>query len=478
VKSTAPGHIRAMETQARTPYVPTSFDEALDSEGKLREAYAELLPALAELDLEPIHQRIRQHLKDREVYFRSSEGAEEFFLDPVPRLVTQTEWELIESGLRQRARALNAFVIDAYSGQEIVREGKIPARVIETAEYFEPEMVGVEMPERPAAVIGFDVVRTREGGFAVLEDNCRTPSGLAFTTAAREAIDSFLPLDPPGEILDPTDLFELLARALRQAAPDGVGDGDPSIGLLTDGPENSGWFDHQELAERLGIPLVLEDRFEVRNARAYLRTEEGERRELQVIYRRTDDEGLRHPDGTPTWLHEALLEPVRHGNLNVVSALGAGVADDKLSHAYVEQMIRFYLGEDPILPGLRSYDLAIPQVCEEVLDRIEEMVVKPRAQLGGEGIVIAADEDTGELDTTAAQVLEHPEDFVAQQKEMLSTHPTYREGSLQPRHVDLRAFALGDEIAPTGLTRVALNEGSLIVNSSQGGGGKDTWILG
>jgi uncharacterized circularly permuted ATP-grasp superfamily protein len=464
-----------METQARTLYVPTSFDEALDSEGEPREAYAELLPALAELDLGPISERIRRLLADRGVAFRSAEGSEELYFDPVPRLITAPEWELIERGLRQRARAINAFIIDAYSGQEIVREGMVPARLIETAEYFEPEMVWVELPERPAAVIGFDVVRTREGGFAVLEDNCRTPSGLAFTLAAREVIDSFLPVDLPGERRDPDELVELLAWTLRDSAPGG--DGDPSIGLLTDGPENSGWFDHQELAERLGIPLVLEDRLEVSRGRAYVRTEEGERRELQVLYRRTDDEGLRHPDGTPTWLHEALLEPVRRGNLSVVSALGAGVADDKLSHAYVETWIRFYLGEDPILPGLRSYDLAIPQVCEEVLDRIDEMVMKPRAQLGGEGIVIADDEDTGGLKDVASEVNACPEDFVAQEKVMLSTHPTFRDGSLRPRHVDLRAFALGDEIAPTGLTRVALDEGSLIVNSSQGGGGKDTWIL-
>jgi uncharacterized circularly permuted ATP-grasp superfamily protein len=168
---------------------------------------------------------------------------------------------------------------------------------------------------------------------------------------------------------------------------------------------------------------------------------------------------------------------VRKGNFRLVCSFGTGVADDKLSHAYVEDMIRFYLGEEPIIPSLRSYDLCVPEVCEEVLDRIDEMVVKPRALLGGEGIVIAADEDTGEIKDTATAVRDAPEDFVAQEKVMLSTHPTYREGKLRPRHVDLRIFSLGEEVSPAGLSRVALEEGSLIVNSSQGGGAKDTWIL-
>ena len=464
-----------METAARTLYVPDSYDEAVDSQGEFRPAYAELIPQLEGLDLESIHQRMQEWLLERGVVFRSSEGADEFFLDVVPRVITATDWDLLDRGLRQRARALNAFVIDAHSGQSIVREGVVPARVIETAEYFEPEMVGVEMPPWPAAMIGFDVVRTEKGGFAVLEDNARTPSGLAFMIGAREALERFVPLDPPAGRIDPTTLVEPLGRALRAAAPDGID--EPSIGLLTDGEENSGFFDHSELSGRLEIPLIHKEHLESDGKRVYHRDEDGERHELHVLYRRTDDEGLRDSDGNPTWLHEMLLEPVRHGNFRLVCSFGTGVADDKLSHAYVEDMIRFYLGEEPILPSLRSYDLTVPEVREEVLDRIDEMVVKPRALLGGEGIVIAADEDTGELKDTATAVTESPEDFVAQEKEMLSTHPTYREGKLRPRHVDLRIFSLGEEVSPAALSRVALDEGSLIVNSSQGGGAKDTWIL-
>jgi uncharacterized circularly permuted ATP-grasp superfamily protein len=455
-------------------YVPDNYDEALDERGEPRPAYAEVIPALLEHDLEPISERIGEFFDRQGVKFESEEGSLEFHVDPVPRILTAEEWDLLERGLRQRTDAINLFIRDAYSGQRIIREGRIPARVIETAEYFEPEMVGVELPERPAAVIGFDVVRDEQGEFAVLEDNCRTPSGMAYMLAARNAIDTFVPLTPPSERRDTLLLIEALGRALRAAAP--RGDGDPAIALLTDGPENSGWFDHQELAARLGVPLVTGGDLESREGRLYA-TVGDKVGEVQVLYRRTDDEGLRNPDGSPTWLSELLLDPIRRGNLSLVTSFGTGVADDKLSHVYVEEMIRFYLDAEPILPSLRSYDLSIDAVREEVIDRIEEMVVKPRALLGGKGVVIADSEDERDVDERIREVRERPEDFIAQEKVMLSTHPTYRDGALRPRHVDLRIFALGEEIPPAALSRVALEEGSLIVNSSQGGGAKDTWVL-
>jgi uncharacterized circularly permuted ATP-grasp superfamily protein len=456
-------------------YVPEAYDEALDREGNPRPAYEEIIPALREADLEPICERIGEFFDRQEVRFESSKGGLEFHVDPVPRILTAEEWSLLERGLRQRADALNAFIHDAYHEQRIVREGRIPARVIETAEYFEPEMVGVDLPERPAAVIGFDVVRDADGGFVVLEDNARTPSGMAYMLAARAAIDAFVPLTPPAERRDTSQLLDKLDDALRAAAPPGID--DPSIGLLTDGPENSGWFDHQELAGRLGIPLVTEGDLEVRNSRVFATIGEEPPREMHVLYRRTDDEGLRDPDGNPTWLSELLLEPIRRGNVSLVCAFGTGVADDKLSHAYVEEMIRFYLDAEPIIPSLRSYDLTVDAVREEVLDQIDQMVVKPRALLGGEGVVIAEDEPDDDVDRTVKQVREKPEDFIAQRKVMLSTHPTFCDGALVPRHVDLRIFALGEAVAPAALSRVALEEGSLIVNSSQGGGAKDTWVL-
>ena len=452
------------------------YDEAFDESGEPRPAYAEVIPALREAKLGPIAERIAGFFDEHGVQFESAEGSMEFHVDPVPRILTAEEWGLLERGLRQRADALNAFIRDAYTEQRIVREGRVPARLIETAEYFEPEMVGVELPERPAAVIGFDVIRDERGEFAVLEDNCRTPSGMAYMLAARAAVDAFVPLTPPGERRDAMLLVEQLGDALRAAAPAGAGK-EPSVGLLTDGPENSGWFDHQELAARLGVPLVTGGDLELRGDRLFARIGDRPPRELDVLYRRTDDEGLRDPDGNPTWLSELLLGPIRSGNLALVTAFGTGVADDKLSHAYVEEMIRFYLDAEPTLPSLRSYDLTIDAVREEVLDRIEEMVVKPRALLGGEGIVIADHEGKTDVEETVNQVRERPEDFIAQEKVMLSTHPTFSDGKLQPRHVDLRIFALGDQVPPAALTRVALEEGSLIVNSSQGGGAKDTWVL-
>lgn len=466
----------AIEPLDRPLYVPEGYDEALDESGRPRAAYAEVIPALREAKLGPIEQRISEHFDRHGVEFESSEGSLEFHVDPVPRILTAAEWDLLERGLRQRADALNAFIRDAYSEQRIVREGRIPARVIETAEYFEPEMVGVELPERPAAVIGFDVVRDEDGEFAVLEDNCRTPSGMAYMLAARQAIDAFVPLTPPGERRDALLLIEALDRALRAAAPPAAGS-EPAVALLTDGPMNSGWFDHQELSARLGIPLVTGGDLELKGGCVYATIGDEPERKLDVIYRRTDDEGLRDPDGEPTWLSELLLEPISRVNVSLVTSFGTGVADDKLSHAYVEEMIRFYLDAEPILPSLRSYDLTVDAVREEVLDRVEEMVLKPRALLGGEGVVIADGEQGGDLDETVKQVRERPEDFTAQRKVTLSTHPTYRDGALVPRHVDLRIFALGEAVPPAALSRVALDEGSLIVNSSQGGGAKDTWVL-
>jgi uncharacterized circularly permuted ATP-grasp superfamily protein len=473
--SAPPRAARADDRGYEPPYIPEAFDEALDAHGRPRPGYEDVIPALLDAELDPISDRIAEFFDRQGVEFASSEGSLEFHVDPVPRILTAAEWDLLERGLRQRADAINAFIRDVYSEQRIVREGRVPARVVETAEYFEPEMVGIELPERPASVIGFDVVRDADGEFAVLEDNCRTPSGMAYMLAARAAIDAYVPLTPPGERRDALLLIEELGNALRAAAPGGGG--DPSIALLTDGPENSGWFDHQELAARLGVPLVTGGDLEVRNGRVYATVGDEPPREIQVLYRRTDDEGLRDGDGDPTWLSELLLDPIRHGNLALVTSFGTGVADDKLSHAYVEEMIRFYLDAEPILPSLRSYDLAVEAVREEVLDRLEEMVVKPRALLGGEGIVIASQEDRGDLDETVAQVRERPEDFVAQRRVTLSTHPTHSDGALRPRHVDLRIFALGDSVPPAALSRVALEEGSLIVNSSQGGGAKDTWVL-
>jgi uncharacterized circularly permuted ATP-grasp superfamily protein len=459
-------------TKARTPYVPEHFDEAVDPDGEPRGVYAELLPALEALDLAGAKSEIKAHLKLHGIDFKGDEGPEDFLLDLVPRVLDRDQWAELEAGLRQRARALNAFIRDAYFEQRIVREGIVPARVIETAENLEPEMMGVEVIGPYAPVIGFDVVRT-DKGFRILEDNGMNPSGIAYAIAARAAIDTFLPLQAPGERRDIAYAVELLRRVLEAAAPGG----DPEPGaLISDGEESSAWYEHVELSERLGLKLLRPDDLEVRDGRLYGTPAGGRPVELRVLYLRDDIAQLRDKNGDPTWRY-ALLEPVRRGNLSTVSAFGCGVGDDKLAHAYSEEMIRFYLGEEPIIPIIPTYDLADPEARDQVFERIEEMVVKPRAELGGRGVVIGRQSTAEEREEVMKAARETPENFIAQETITLSTHPTWAGGGLEPRHIDLRAYAYGDEIAPGGLTRVALERGSLLVNSTQGGGVKDTWVF-
>ena len=454
-------------------YRPTTFDEAVAPSGEPRPAYDELLPAVLDSDLPGIRERIREHCREHEIDFRSKEGSDEFRLDPVPRLITAEEWEELEAGLKQRARALNAFVSDVYGERRIVSEGVVPERVIETAERFEPDMLGIEVRGLNTPVIGFDVVRGDDGRFMVLEENMSTPSGLAYALAARAAMDAFAGLTPPAERRDTAVAVDLLAEAIRAAAPDG--EGDPAAAVLTDGESNSAWFEHRELSSRLGIPLVHCEDVVVRNGHVYEERTGEEPRRFDVLYRRTDDEGLRDERGRPTWNAEVLLDPLRRGTIAIVSPFGASVGDDKLTQVYVEAMVRFYLGEEPLLPSVPSYDLSDPEIREEVLSRLDEMVVKPRAESGGRGVMV--EPDGREARQVEAEVRERPEDFIAQETVRLSTHPTLCGGGLEPRHIDLRAFAIAGEVAPGGLTRVALERGSLIVNSSRNGGGKDTWVL-
>jgi uncharacterized circularly permuted ATP-grasp superfamily protein len=461
-------------TRARTPYTPEHFDEAIDSDGEPRSVYAELLPALEELDLGEVESEIKAHLKLQGIDFKGDEGPEDFLLDLVPRVLDRDQWEELEAGLRQRARALNAFVRDAYFEQRIVREGVVPARVIETSENLEPEMVGVEIPGTPAPVFGFDVVRGVDGRFRILEDNCMNPSGIAYTLAARAAIDTFVPLQPPGERRDIAHAVDLLGQVLAAASPDG--DPDVPIALISEGDENSAWYEHQALAERLGIPVVDPETLEVRDGRLFGTPAGGRPEELRVIYLRDNVAKLRDENGDPTWQHD-LLEPVRRGNLGTVSGFGSGIGEDKLTHVYSEELIRFYLGEEPILRIVPSYDLADPEAREQAFEQIEEMVVKPRAELGGRGVVIGKQSTAEQREQVKRAARETPEDFIAQETVELSTHPTFCGGRLEPRHIDLRAFAYGDQIVPGGLTRVALERGSLLVNSTQGGGAKDTWVL-
>jgi uncharacterized circularly permuted ATP-grasp superfamily protein len=460
--------------QGEPPYIPDAHDEALDPAGAPRPAYVDVLAELADADLARISETVQANLRDHRVVFGGSEGDRPFHVDAVPRVLEASEWNGLAFGMLQRARALNRFIADVYGDQEIVRAGRVPARVIETADHFEPELLGIRAPGGHAPVIGFDLVRGADGRFGVLEENLRTPSGLSYSSAAREAVDAAMPFVVPAGRREVGPSYESLAQAIRDAAPDGSG--DPSAALLSDGPFNSAWFEHRRLSERLGIPIVTADELSVRGDRLYV-TSSSPHREVQVVYRRTDEDRFTDERGNPTWIAELLLAPLRAGNLAVVNAPGAGVGDDKLTHAYVGEMIRFYLGQEPMLPAVRTFDIGDPDVREEVIARLDEMVVKPRSGHGGTGVVICRQAPREDLERVERMIRQSPQSFVAQETITLSSHPTIFHGELEPRHVDLRAFSIAGDVAPGALTRVALKQGSLIVNSSREGGGKDTWVL-
>jgi len=457
-------------------YEPGSFfDEALEPDGLPRPHYAGLMDALRDVDLSNVAARVRDDLRARGVSFGGSQGSRLFAVDPVPRLLHAGEWDLLERGVVQRATALNAFIADAYDERTIVAAGIVSAQTIESADHFEPWMLGVQVPGGHAPVAGLDVVRGGSGELVALEDNVRTPSGITYAEAARNAVDRALPFAPPEGRLGLGRSFELLAEALRRAAPGG--DGDPSIALLTDGPANSAWYEHRLLGRLLRIPLVTRRDLHLRGGRLHAVLPGSRSREIQVLYRRTDEDRLRDERGRATWLADGLLEPVRKGRLTVVNAFGAGVADDKAIHPHVDEMVRFYLGEDPLLPSVPSFDLSDRRSLEEVLDRLEELVVKPRTGHGGRGVVVVGHASPALRSKITQALRAEPREWIAQETVRLSRHPTVVGAHLEPRHVDLRAFAIGPGAAPAPLTRVALEAGSLIVNTSQNGGGKDTWVL-
>jgi uncharacterized circularly permuted ATP-grasp superfamily protein len=457
---------------------PAFHDEAFESPGTPRAGYDELLPALLDLDLDQLAASVTGTVDGLGVSFGSGSSAQTFHVDPVPRVFTGNEWSLVERGLVQRVKALQAFTADVYGTRSIVRAGVVPERAIETSLYFEPWMIGVDVPAWTyVPVAGMDLVRGADGKLAVLEDNLRTPSGITYASAARSAIDEHLPAIDGRLSLEPA--FDHLGEALRAAAP--AGDGDPFVVLLSDGPANSAWYEHRVLAERLGVPLVTPD--ELYPSRGRLRAiVDRHSRDVDVVYRRTDEDRLRDEHGRATWVGEVLLDPVRTGRMACVNAFGSGVSDDKLVHAYVEAMVPFYLGEEPLLRSVPTYDLAVPSVREGILARIDEVVVKPRAGHGGYGIVIGPHARAEDLESAARRVAGDPDAWVAQETVMLSTHPTVEAGGLVPRHVDLRAFTIGAgddvRVAAGGLTRFGRDAGALVVNSSQNGGGKDTWVLG
>ncbi len=450
------------------------YDEAVDPAGHPRPGYEEVFGALQGRDPAELSGRVLAAMKRMGATFSTAD----FPVCPIPRLIPAAEWALLERGLAQRAQALNAFIADVYGDRDIVSAGVISSQVVASADHYEPAMAGVFCPGGHAPVIGFDLVRGADGSLRVLEDNLRTPSGLAYSAAVRRAVETQFPLTAQRRVpLDPT--FAPLRDALIEAAG---GVENPRIALLSDGPSNSAWWEHRTLARRLGISLVTPERLRLRQGRLCTVLPSGQLRELDVVYRRTDEDRLRDEHGRPTWLAEMLLEPLQRGVLGLVNAPGTGVADDKLVHAYVEDMIRFYLSQEPLIESVKTFDLTRSDVLTKVLGRLSAMVVKPRTGHGGHGVFIGPLATAEQRASVASAVRAAPQRYVAQETVRLSRLPTVIDHGVEPRHIDLRVFSLGSgrriTVLPAALTRVALRSGSMIVNSSQGGGAKDTWIIG
>lgn len=416
--------------------------------------------------------------------YSDREGVEKIFpFDIIPRVISSEEWSVIETGIKQRLKALNIFLKDIYHQQFIIKDGIIPLKLIYSCPLFLREMMYVDVPfDIYSHIAGIDLVRDADGSFYVLEDNLRTPSGVSYMLENRSMTVRIFPdLIPKNNVRSVIEypsflLKNLLGLANRQTS-------NPTVVLLTPGVYNSAYFEHTTLARLMGIELVEGRDLVVENHHVYMKTTAGLKK-VDVIYRRVDDDFMDplvfRPDsilGVP-----GIYWAYRKGNVAIVNAMGNGVADDKAVYAYVPEMIRYYLNEEPILKNVPTYALDVPENRSMVFANMDKMVIKKNNESGGYGMLIGNKASEEEMETYKKAILEDPRSFIAQPIINLSTSPCYIDGKMQPRRVDLRPFALygpdGISIVPGGLTRVALKEGSLVVNSSQGGGSKDTWVLG
>ncbi|HEX3335293.1 MAG TPA: circularly permuted type 2 ATP-grasp protein [Jatrophihabitans sp.] len=411
-------------------------------------------------------------------------GGEErpFPLDIVPRVIDDESWQLIERGVRQRVATLEAFLADVYGNCRVVADGVVPRTVITTSKHFHRAAHGIEPPNGVRVhVSGIDLIRGEDGGFRVLEDNVRVPSGVSYVLANRAAMRQQW-AEVLGRVrLRPVSHYpQRLLAALRAAAPAGVA--DPCVVVLTPGVYNSAYFEHAWLARAMGVELVEGRDLLCSGGVVRMRDTSGERR-VDVIYRRVDDEYLDPVQfrADSTLGCPGLLIAARAGNVTVANAVGNGVADDKLIYTYLPDLVRYYLNEEPVLANVDTWRLEDPAALEEVLDRLPELVVKPVDGSGGQGLVMGPQADANELEALRNRLIADPRGWIAQPVVQLSTVPTLIGDTIAPRHVDLRPFAVNDGddvwVLPGGLTRVALPQGSLVVNSSQGGGSKDTWVL-
>jgi uncharacterized circularly permuted ATP-grasp superfamily protein len=462
-----------------------AFDEMFDAQGNVRipykGIYAELAPSDAS-ELEARAEALGRAFIDQGITFSLSGQERPFPLDLVPRVISAAEWSRLERGIIQRVKALEMYLDDIYGDQEILNDGVIPRRLITSCEHFHREAVGIVPPNGVRIhVAGIDLIRDEKGTFRVLEDNLRSPSGVSYVMENRRTMARVFPnLFATHRVRAVDDYSAHLLRALRNSAA--TNEADPTVVVLTPGVANSAYFEHSLLARQMGVELVEGRDMFCRDNQVYMRTTDGER-QVDVIYRRIDDAFL-----DPLQFRAdsvlgvaGLVNAARAGNVVISSAIGNGVGDDKLVYTYVPTMIEYYLGEKPLLANVDTFRCWLDDEREEVLDRIDELVVKPVEGSGGYGIVFGPDASDKELAAVAKKIRDDPRSWIAQPMMELSTVPTQIDNALAPRHVDLRPFAVNDGddvwVLPGGLTRVALVEGSRVVNSSQGGGSKDTWVL-
>jgi uncharacterized circularly permuted ATP-grasp superfamily protein len=461
-----------------------AYDEMFTESGP-REAYGRLaktLGGLSERDLAARVEGLQSSYLDQGVTFDIGGEERAFPIDIVPRVIEQDQWIRIDRGVQQRVRALELFLADVYGPGEVFRDGVIPRHVITTSSHYARETFGIEPPNGVRVhVSGIDLIVDDAGEFRVLEDNVRIPSGVSYVMTNRRAISTALPESFAQHRIRPVAGYpQKLLAALRAAAPAGVD--DPTVVVLTPGAFNGAYYEHALLARTMGVELVEGRDLECRRGRVLMRTTSG-LQQVHVIYRRVDDEFLDpvHFRADSLLGCPGLVNAARAGNVTIANAIGNGVADDKLVYTYLPELIRYYLAEEPVLANVDTWRLGEAKHREEVMDRLAELVLKPVDGSGGKGIVIGPAASAEELATLRTAVMAEPRSWIAQPVVQLSTVPTYVEGRMSPRHVDLRPFAVNDGhkiwVLPGGLTRVALAEGELIVNSSRGGGSKDTWVL-
>jgi len=465
------------------------YDEMFDDTGRPRpeaKLLLETIGALGDGQLQRCQQAAERILVQLGITFNvygDAAGTERPFpFDLVPRIVRAEEWNWLERGLRQRIHALNEFINDIYHDQKILKDGVIPAEIVRTAVSFRPQCVGMSPPGGVwCHITGTDLVRHSDGQFYVLEDNLRVPSGVSYMLENRDLMKRTFPQVFEGLRVRPViDYPSLLLTTLQAMAPNDVVT-KPVVVLLTPGMYNSAYFEHSYLAQKMGIPLVEGRDLVVEDNTVFMRTTKGLRR-VHVIYRRIDDDFLDPETFRPDSLLgvPGLIRAYRAGRVALANAPGNGVADDKVMYAYVPDMIRYYEGEDPILPNVPTFLCWRDTDRQHVLQNLESLVVKAANEAGGYGMLVGPHSTAAERDIFSERIKANPRNYIAQPTLALSRMPTLSGDRLEGRHVDLRPYILyGDDIrvVPGGLTRVALRKGSLVVNSSQGGGSKDTWVL-